>query len=97
MIFVIDNLKYDTNKMTLITTKCKYWYTCHSIFDDEECYNECKDVKLWKSIHGRWLITYTKGYSTIHAEALTKEKASDLLKKYDINKYEEIFGELEEA
>lgn len=26
MIFVINNLKYDTDKMELISDKCEYWY-----------------------------------------------------------------------
>lgn len=26
MIFVINNLKYDTDKMQLISDECEYWY-----------------------------------------------------------------------
>ncbi len=26
MIFVINDLKYDTDKMELISDKCEYWY-----------------------------------------------------------------------
>lgn len=26
MIFVINNLKYDTDKMELISDECEYWY-----------------------------------------------------------------------
>lgn len=28
MIFVINDLKYDTDKMELISKKCEYTYTC---------------------------------------------------------------------
>lgn len=32
MIFAINNLKYDTDKMELISDKCQYWYKGGLIF-----------------------------------------------------------------
>lgn len=95
MIFVINKLKYDTDKMQLISEKCEYTYK-NKMFGSNFI-NYGKDVKLWRSVNDRWLLTYNKGYSTTYAEALTKEKAGALLLRYDIDKYEELFEKLEEA
>ena len=95
MIFVINDLKYDTDKMELISEKCKYVYT-YTMFGSEFC--SCgKDVQIWRSVHGRWLLTYNRGLSTAYAKTLTEQEVKNLLKKYDLDKYEELFGELEEA
>lgn len=56
MIFVINDKKYDTDKMKIMPEKCKNTH---------------------------------EHYSPLEAESL--------LMKYDLNKYEEIFGELEEG
>ena len=80
MIFVINDLKYDTDKMELVSKKC-----------------DGHDVQLWRSVRGRWLLTYTRGYSTTYAKTLTEQEAKNMLKKYDLYRYEELFGELEEA
>lgn len=95
MIFVIDDLKYDTDKMELVSEKCEYIYT-YTMFESE-CFGYGKDVQLWKSVHGRWLLTYILGYSTVYPKTLTEQEAKNLLKKYDLDKYEALFGKLEEA
>lgn len=95
MIFVINDLKYDTDKMELISEKCEYPYTYTML--GSEFYNYGKDVQLWRSVHGRWLLTYNRGLSTVYAKVLTEQEAKNLLKKYDLDRYEELFGELEEA
>lgn len=95
MIFVIDDLKYDTDKMELVSEKCEYVYT-YTMFGSE-FYSYGNDVQLWKSVHGRWLLTYNCGYSTVYPQTLTEQEAKKLLKKYDLDKYEALFGELEEA
>lgn len=57
-----------------------------------------RETILWKSKKGNWLVTYKKGSSsTVYAEALTSTQAMSLLVKYDIETYEKIFGEIEEA
>ena len=98
MVFVIDNLKYDTDKMALISDKCKYKISSPSNFLQITYREDMLDVKLWKSNKDRWLITYKRpGYVQYMAQSLTEKKVKDLLITYDLPKYEEIFGELEEA
>lgn len=98
MIFVIDNLKYDTDKMELISDKCKYKISFPSNLLQIHYQEEVFDVNLWKSIKARWLITYRRaGYVRNSAISLKENEVKDLLLKYDLPKYEEIFGELEEA
>lgn len=84
MIFVFNKLKYDTSKMELISDKC-------------EMFASGEDVKLWRSNHGRWLLTYKTASLTICARTLLEGDAATLLLKYDLDKYEELFEELEEA
>lgn len=95
MIFVINDLKYDTDKMELISEKCECAYT-YTMFGSE-FFNWGKDVQIWRSVHGRWLLTYNRGLSTAYAKTLTEQEVKNLLKKYDLDRYEELFGELEEA
>lgn len=84
MVYVFNDLKYDTDKMDCISTKCMY---ALNIFERPV------NVKLYKSLKGRWLIVFKQG----GAIAIDEEKARHMLLKYDINAYEKIFGELEEA
>lgn len=96
MIFVIDNLKYDTDKMELISDKCEYTYTWKFTLLKTKMSGYGKDVKLWKSKKGNWLLTYRTDYDTKGVK-LSEEDVKKLLMEYDLPKYEEIFGELEEA
>lgn len=96
MIFVIDNLKYDTDKMELISEKCEYTYTWTFTLLKTKMSSYGKDVKLWKSRKGNWLLTYNTDYITKGVK-LSEKDVKKLLMEYDLPKYEEIFGELEEA
>lgn len=96
MIFVIDNLKYDTDKMELISEKCEYIYTRTFTLINTRMSSYGKDVKLWKSKKGNWLLTYSTDHQSIGVK-LSDEDVKKLLLEYDLSKYEEIFGELEEA
>ena len=96
MIFVIDNLKYDTDKMELISEKCEYTYTWTFVLTDTQMRSYGKDVKLWKSAKGNWLLTYRTDYVSKGVKLL-EEDVKKLLLEYDLQKYEELFGELEEA
>ena len=96
MIFVIDNLKYDTDKMKLISDKCEYTYTWTFTLLNTEMSSYGKDVKLWKSKKGNWLLTYRTDYVSKGVK-LPEEEVKKLLLEYDLQKYEELFGELEEA
>lgn len=96
MIFIIDNLKYDTDKMEIISRKCRVQYPSDLYGDFVNQYG--RETILWKSKKGNWLVTYKKGSSsTVYAEALTVWQAKNLLLQYDIETYEKIFGEIEEA
>ena len=96
MIFVIDKLKYDTDKMRLISEKCIYKYYWTFSLTGQEFSSFGKDVKLWLSSKGNWLLTYRTDYST-RAVKFSVEQAKEILMKYDLEKYELLFGELEEA
>lgn len=96
MIFVIDNLKYDTDKMELISDKCEYTYTWKFTLLNVDMSGYGKDVKLWRSKKGNWLLTYRTDYTTKGVK-LSEKDVKKLLMEYDLPKYEEIFGELEEA
>ena len=95
MIFVINNLKYDTDKMELVSDKIKYTYTWTSIIG-VELKNSGKDVKLFRSKKNNWLLTYRTDYDS-RVKALNEAEGKELLLRYDLQKYEELFGELEEA
>ena len=96
MIFVIDKLKYDTDKMELISEKYKYVYTWLFTLANIGMRSRGKDVKLWKSKKGNWLLTYRTDYDSKGVKLL-EEEVKKLLLKYDLQKYEELFGEIEEA
>lgn len=87
MLFVINKIKYDTDKMDLISNKCRY-YKCLAT----------NEVFLYKSKKDNWLLVYKeeklKRYT---ASPLSEEEAQELLLKYDVLAYEKLFGELEEA
>ena len=96
MIFIINNLKYDTDKMEIISRKCRVQYPSAFYSDFVNQYG--RETILWKSKKGNWLITYKKcSNGTVYAEALTSTQAMSLLVQYDVETYEKIFGEIEEA
>ena len=95
MIFVINELKYDTDKMELVSESCEYSY-CDELFGRVIKYRG-KNVKLWRSKKNNWLLTFERDFNEIHGKAFTSEEAQKLLLKYDVKSYEKIFGELEEA
>lgn len=94
MIFVINNLKYDTDKMELVSTKCKYSYSSTSF--NVIVHYIGRAVKIFKSLKNHWLLTYETDYKYC-AVALSEDEAKVYLIKYDVKAYEKYFGELEEA
>ena len=95
MVFIINKLKYDTDKMELVSEKCLYAYDTYWLNLKTKYLG--KNVKLWKSDKDNWLLTYGDSCNDENGKAMSEEEAADLLLKYDLEKYEEIFGELEEA
>lgn len=94
MIFVINNLKYDTDKMELISDECEYWYK-GELLGTPMRYRG-RDVRLWRSSKGNWLLTYKSDYTT-YGKALCEKEVENILIQYDLEMYEQIFGEVEEA
>ena len=95
MVFVINKLKYDTDKMVLVSEKCSYTYNTYFLNSKIKYVGE--NVKLWKSAKGNWFLTYEDYFENKYGKVMDKNEVEELLLKYDLEKYEEIFGELEEA
>jgi hypothetical protein len=95
MLVVINNLKYDTDKMDLVSTKCEY--TCVITYLGTRFrYINGKNVKIFKSLKNNWLLTY-EALLKENAVALSEEEAKRYLMRYDLKAYEKNFGKLEEA
>lgn len=92
MIYVdTENMvKYDTDKMKLVSDKVKY--TCKNIFG----LTALRSGELYKSKKGNWLGVVQKDLEK-EIGTVDEETARKMLMKYDTDKYEEIFGKLEEA
>lgn len=98
MIFVIGGKKYDTSKMEKIAD-VKKWYPVNSFFMKSihgDAIGRYYDCELWKSQKGNWLLTREVDYKHC-GEAINQFEAKERLMLYNLQKYEEIFGELEEA
>lgn len=96
-VFIIAGKKYDTDKMTLVSSKIKKWVKneAYSMLFDKELGDE-RECQLYRSAKGNFLLMhkYCGGYM---GTALDEGEAKRLLMKYDYKKYEELFGEIEEA
>lgn len=100
MRFVIQGLKYDTDKMKKIAN-VKKWYKTNSllvkaIYGNEEV-GTTYDCELWRSEKGNWLLTHTEDYNTKVGHAITEEKAKSLLMRYAPDIYETEFEKIPEA
>lgn len=99
MIFIINGMKYDTEKMELITDVMK-WYSFNNTFVNNFFGKEVGKVykcHLWKSKNGNWLLTHERDYGEKEGEAIEEEEAKNLLLKHEPSKYEELFEEIPEA
>ena len=96
MICVINGLKYNTDNMVLISEKIEYLYESN-IAQLAGLRYRGKNVKLYKSKKDNWLLTYERDFNVTYGKTLTEEEAKSYLIRYDLEKYEELFGELEEA
>lgn len=99
MLFIIDKLKWDTTKMEIVSKKIQYTFTTRSKLLNLDYVYDAVDPTIWKSKKGRYLLTYKGEASDIlySAKVLTENEVKDLLISYDVEKYEEMFGEIEEA
>nr|WP_296955173.1 hypothetical protein [uncultured Mediterraneibacter sp.] len=91
MVFVINKLKYDTDKMDLVSEKCEYRYYAKVINTKMAFYGH--DPKLYRTKSERWLLTYrpSDGSCTTTGVALDEKEVKKLLLRYDWQKYEKIF------
>lgn len=99
MKFIINDLKYDTDKMEKIADVKKWYATNNALIKAMYSGREVGYVyncELWKSKKGNYLLTHDQDYRHI-GEAISEEEAMKLIRKYDLIKYEEMFGEIEEA
>ena len=94
MICVINQIKYDTDKMEMVSDKIRCEYKLR--FLSHSYWRDGKNVRLWRSHKGRWLMTYDSD-SNSYAMPMTETQAKEKLMMYDIATYERLFGELEEA
>ena len=98
MRFIINGLKYETDKMEEIAT-VKKWYRSTNAFVNAICGKDSGQVyicTLWKSKKGKWLLTHEADY-TKKGEAIEEDEAKQLLMQYAPDKYEELFEEIPEA
>ncbi len=93
MVYIdIENkVKYDTDKMELVSTKIRVEYG-RPFWDTQSL----RSGRLYRSKKGKWLAV-AEGKNLEVPVMVSEEKAKEMLIQYDVNKYEEIFGELEEA
>lgn len=91
MIFIDteNKLKYDTDKMKLISDKVK--------MKVGRPFNISVNAEIYRSKKGRWLgvAKWTDGGEK--GRVLEENEVQQFLLKYDVEAYEKIFGELEEA
>ena len=85
MVFVIQGMKYDTEKMRKVAT-VKKWYRedtflNRAMFPGQEV-GRTHECELWKSEKGNWLLTHEMDYSKNMGEAITEEEAKELLMRY---------------
>ena len=100
MQFVINGLKYDTEKMEKVAD-VKKWYQIDNIwtryaYPGKEV-GRMYDCELWKSAKGNWLLTHEEDFQRTYGEAIEEEEAKALLMRYATETYESMFGELPEA
>lgn len=97
MRFIINGMKYDTDKMEKIANVKKWYATSNvllrAIYGDVGNEFICE---LWKSSKGNWLLTHDQDYVS-KGEAIEEEEAKKLLMKYAPDKYEELFEEIPDA
>lgn len=91
MQFIIQGMKYDTEKMRKIAT-VKKWYRedtflNRAMFPGQEV-GRTHECELWKSEKGNWLLTHEMDYGKSMGEAIKEEEAKELLMRYATPIYE---------
>lgn len=82
MVFIINNKKYDTEKMKKIAD-VKKWYSLDSWIIDsmfgKKDMGRIYDCELWKSEKGNWLLTHEVDYCKKWAKLSKKKKLNHYL------------------
>ena len=95
-VFILLGKKYDTDKMEFISkVKKHYKHIVWSAIFNEDRYLEYT-CKLYRSKNNNFLLT-REDSACIYGEAITEYEAKRLLMRFNYKKYEELFGEIEEA
>lgn len=94
MVFIINNMKYDTDKMEKVAD-VKKRYPVGGIWS--QYVTTIEDCGLWKTKRGNWLLTRKSCYGSHCGEAIKEAEAKELLLRYAWKAYEKEFGEIEEA
>lgn len=99
MLFVINGMKYDTEKMEKVA-EVKKWYRednfINQVMFPGQKVGRIYCCRLWRSPKGNWLLTHEKDHIDM-GEAIKEKEARTLLMKYATETYENMFGELSEA
>lgn len=98
MIFIINNLKYDTAKMEEVCSFEMEERLQYKVPFTEEVLSIPGKYPhiLYVSKKGNWLITY-KTDNYVHGAAISEAEAKSVIMKNCPEKYEELFGPIEEA
>lgn len=100
MEFVINGMKYNTEKMKMVA-KVKKWYKVDNLFSRAAFpgkeVGRVYDCELWKPEKGNWLLTHEEDFNTKYGQAIEEEEAKALLMRFATSVYEEMYGELPEA
>lgn len=89
MIFIDEKtkLKYNTDKMEMISHKCKIRIRFGIVLK----------AKIYKSKKGNWLGVAKWTDGTEEAKTLSKDEVKRILLSNDVEAYEKVFGKLKEA
>ena len=89
MIFIDEKtkLKYNTDKMEMISCKCKIRIRFGVVLK----------AKIYKSKKGNWLGVARWANGEEEAKTLSKDEVKRILLSNDVEAYEKVFGKLEEA
>lgn len=105
MIFIDGNLKYDTDKMELISDKTKVFvqysgaklaFVRKFYSNPNGTYGNYVNSKIYKTKRSRYIAVYEYDYD-FYGRPMSEKKVKETLIKYDYLKYEELFGKLEDA
>lgn len=89
MIFIDTKtkLKYNTDKMEMISCKCKIRIRFGVVLKG----------KIYKSKKGNWLGVARWANGEEEAKTLSKDEVKQILLSNDVEAYEKVFGKLKEA